>query len=250
MLAIQRLRGAEVHRDAMLHDLILVEDLVEDLERVAAADHVVFGDDLKPVDDRLFARDVVVVRHAQADADTVFRKRVESVCWHCEIRSSQWREEEVGGLSLSQASNTRRLCLRGLEPSVAQAPLPLQLFLPACFASPPPWPLQSFLPLQECLGSVGAVLRDQQETGTGGRRAVLTSGLGVEAGGCPAKKPGECGREGQVVYGIAFHEEHLSWLGRAVPRAGRDGCGGLQLRISRESFTGRASGSRSNLFHP
>ena len=44
--------------------------------------------------------------------------------------------------------------LGGLEPSVAQPPLPLQLFLPShpwSLALQPPWPLQSFLPLQECL---------------------------------------------------------------------------------------------------
>ena len=44
----------------------------------------------------------------------------------------------------------------GLEPSVAQPPLPLQLFLPLQPLSldlQPPWPLQSFLPLQECLSS-------------------------------------------------------------------------------------------------
>src|ERR1700743_1257745 len=42
----------------------------------------------------------------------------------------------------------------GLEPSVAQPPFPLQLFLPLqplSLALHPPWPLQSFLPLQECL---------------------------------------------------------------------------------------------------
>jgi hypothetical protein len=41
-----------------------------------------------------------------------------------------------------------------LEPSVAQPPLPLQLFLalqPLSLDLHPPWPLQSFLPLQECL---------------------------------------------------------------------------------------------------
>src|SRR6202051_66144 len=45
----------------------------------------------------------------------------------------------------------------GLEPSVAQPPLPLQLFLPLQPLSPvlqPPLPLQSFLPLQECLSVV------------------------------------------------------------------------------------------------
>jgi len=46
-----------------------------------------------------------------------------------------------------------------LEPSVAQPPLPLQLFLPLqpwSLVEQPPVPLQSFLPLQECLA--GGVL--------------------------------------------------------------------------------------------
>src|SRR5271154_4549486 len=37
-----------------------------------------------------------------------------------------------------------------LEPSVAQAPLPLHSFLPRSFLSPPPLPLQEFSPLQAC----------------------------------------------------------------------------------------------------
>src|SRR5271166_2651957 len=47
----------------------------------------------------------------------------------------------------------------GLEPSVAQPPLPLQLFLPLQPLSldlQPPLPLQLFLPLQECLSGVVA----------------------------------------------------------------------------------------------
>ena len=56
---------------------------------------------------------------------------------------------------LSQASNTDcYYAFGGVDPSVAQAPLPLQLFLPGCL--PPPWPLQSFLPLQECFAGAGA----------------------------------------------------------------------------------------------
>src|SRR5580704_7567430 len=53
----------------------------------------------------------------------------------------------------------------GLEPSVAQPPLPLQLFLPLQPLSPalqPPLPLQSFLPLQECL-SLSPASRDADE---------------------------------------------------------------------------------------
>ena len=188
----------------------------KDLERVAAADHVVFGDDLKPVDDWLLGEDVIVVRHAQTDADTVFRKRVESVWLHGELRFSKWNEEGVGGLGFSQASNRGGYSFGGLEPSVAQAPLPLQLFLPACLASPSALALAVIFPLAGMLGKCGCLgLTDQQETGMGGGCGASAGGLSVEAGGCPAEKPGECSGEGQVVYGIAFHEEHLSWLGRA-----------------------------------
>ena len=48
-----------------------------------------------------------------------------------------------------------------LEPSVAQPPLPLQLFLPLQPLSldlQPPWPLQSFLPLHECFDVSALVL--------------------------------------------------------------------------------------------
>ena len=41
-------------------------------QRTAAIDHEVFGDDLKPVHDRLLLEDVLVVRNAQSDADAVF----------------------------------------------------------------------------------------------------------------------------------------------------------------------------------
>ena len=54
---------------------------------------------------------------------------------------------------LAYTSLPRGSRLACLEPSVAQAPCPLQSFLPACFLSPPPCPLQSFCPLQACLGS-------------------------------------------------------------------------------------------------
>ena len=63
--------------------------------------------------------------------------------------------------------------------------------------------------------------RDKEDAGVGGRSAVLSGGLCVEANGRTAKKTSECGRKGQVVCGIDFHWEHLSWLGR-VTAAGRD----------------------------
>ena len=42
----------------MLHDAVLLEDLVEHRERAAAVDHEVLGDDLEPVDDGLLLEDV------------------------------------------------------------------------------------------------------------------------------------------------------------------------------------------------
>src|SRR3569833_2435010 len=48
-----------------------------------------------------------------------------------------------------------------LEPSVAQPPLPLQLFLalqPLLLVLQPPWPLQSFFPLQECFAGLSALV--------------------------------------------------------------------------------------------
>ena len=84
MLAIRPVGVAEVHRDAVLHDAVLLEDLVEHMERAARIDHVVFRDDLEPIHDRLLLQDVLVVRHAQADADAVVGEGVEAGGGHGE----------------------------------------------------------------------------------------------------------------------------------------------------------------------
>jgi hypothetical protein len=55
MLAVQPIGGAEIHRHAVLHDFVLLENLVEHLERATGVAHVVFGDDLEPVAGRLFS---------------------------------------------------------------------------------------------------------------------------------------------------------------------------------------------------
>ena len=79
---IGRGHRAEVHRDAVLHDAVLLEDLIEHGERAAGVDHEVFRDDFEPVHDRLAREDVLVVRNAQADADAVILKRVEAIAGH------------------------------------------------------------------------------------------------------------------------------------------------------------------------
>ena len=73
VLAVERFYGAEIHGDAVLHDAILLENLVEHVQRPSAIDHKVFRDDFEPVDHRLLFENVVVMRNAQADAYAVIR---------------------------------------------------------------------------------------------------------------------------------------------------------------------------------
>ena len=54
-------------------------------------------------------------------------------------------------------------------------------------------------------GSGGLGLRDEKDAGVSGRSDSLSSGLSVQAGISAAKNTCECGREGQVMCGVAFH---------------------------------------------
>ncbi len=82
VLAVERLNRAEVHGHAVLHDAVLLQNLVQYVQRAAAIDHEIFGDDFEPVDDRLLLQDVVVVRHPQPDPDAVLGETIEAVGWH------------------------------------------------------------------------------------------------------------------------------------------------------------------------
>src|SRR5258708_1891066 len=79
VLAVDTIRGTEVHGDAVLHHTILIDDLIEDVQRPAAIDHEVFGNDFEPVTDRFTGEDVIVMRGAQTDADAVVREPVEAI---------------------------------------------------------------------------------------------------------------------------------------------------------------------------
>jgi hypothetical protein len=70
----------------MLDNFVLIQYLVQNLERTAAADHIVFGDDFEPIDHRLLGENVVVVRHSQSNSNTVIIERVKPVCGHNDIR--------------------------------------------------------------------------------------------------------------------------------------------------------------------
>src|SRR5271154_2979203 len=126
----------------MLDDAVTFKDLVESGQRTSAIDHVIFRDDLEPVHYGFLLEDVGVMGNPQTDADPVIREPVKSIGWHM--------FEKKG-----PAQRRRRPPLRAsyLDPSVAQAPFPLQEFLPHSFLDPPPLPLQEFNPLQACFST-------------------------------------------------------------------------------------------------
>src|ERR1700723_371899 len=156
MLTISSLRRSEIHRNSVLHDFVLLQDLVENPQRASAINHEILGDDFKPVHDRLLAHNVIVVRSAQSDPYSVVSKIV--VCVGRHVRHTLSRagrpcsaapeEFGVGRPYLGDESSAG-----GFEPSVAQPPLPLHEFLPLqplSLALQPPLPLQEFWPLQAC----------------------------------------------------------------------------------------------------
>src|SRR6185437_13945565 len=61
MLAVQRLRGAEIHRDSMLNNAVTLQYFIEDLKGTASVHHVIFGDNLEPVDNRLLLENMAIV---------------------------------------------------------------------------------------------------------------------------------------------------------------------------------------------
>ena len=105
MLAIEPVGRAEIHRHAMLHDAVLLEDLIEHFERTAAIDHEIFRDDLEPIDDRLLLQNVPVMRHAQADADAVVGEIVEWICRHGDRQDTAVGEPEDWTPALANSRN-------------------------------------------------------------------------------------------------------------------------------------------------
>src|ERR1700751_2107180 len=82
MFGVQGLSRAEVHRNAVLNDSILFQNLVEDAQRPAAIDYVVLRYNFEPVDNRFSLQNVPVVRYPQADDDPVISESIESICRH------------------------------------------------------------------------------------------------------------------------------------------------------------------------
>src|SRR5260370_10081893 len=72
----------EIHRNSVLHDSVLFQYLIEDVERASPVNHEVFGNDFEPVYDRLSSQDVIVVRSAQTNPNPIIGEVVESICSH------------------------------------------------------------------------------------------------------------------------------------------------------------------------
>ena len=100
MFAIGLFRRAEVHRDAVLHHFVLIKNLIQDAQRSSAINHEIFGDDFKPIHHGLTGEDVMVMRGAQTNPNSVIRVAVKPVRWHCQLR---WilRRRGVEGQSLA-----------------------------------------------------------------------------------------------------------------------------------------------------
>src|SRR5258707_4401686 len=82
MLAIWWLMGTKVHRNTMLDDLIALKNLIKNMQRSSTIDHVVLGDDLEPIHNRLFRENVLVMRHTKTYPNSKVCESVESICWH------------------------------------------------------------------------------------------------------------------------------------------------------------------------
>src|ERR1700733_4695261 len=126
----------------MLDHAITLKNEVKRCQRAPAVDHVILRDDLEPVHFGFLFEDVGVMGNPQTDADPVIREPVKSIGWHM--------FEKKGPAHATAPSGRACYLVGGLEPSVAQAPFPLQEFLPNSFFDPPPLPLHEFNPLQAC----------------------------------------------------------------------------------------------------
>src|SRR5580704_9940932 len=87
MIAIQPLRRAEIQGDAMLDHPVAIENPVQGSEWTPAVHHEVLRNDLEPIHHRLPLEYMLVVRNAQADADTVFGESVKPICGHSNARN-------------------------------------------------------------------------------------------------------------------------------------------------------------------
>src|SRR6266478_410012 len=82
VFSIRLLRRAEIHRDTMLDDFVLIEDLVQNVQRPSAVDHEILRNDFKPVHNGFARKNMLVMWGPQAYANPVIRKRIKTIRSH------------------------------------------------------------------------------------------------------------------------------------------------------------------------
>ncbi len=87
VFAVGLLCRSEIHRDSVLHDLVLIEYLIQNVQRPAAVNHEILGDNFKPVDDGFTREDMLIVRSAQANSNPVISKPIKATFRHILFRS-------------------------------------------------------------------------------------------------------------------------------------------------------------------
>src|SRR5208282_1206357 len=70
---VERVRRSDRHRDAVKDHGVALGDLVEDGERTPTCLHVVFAEDLEPIDRGPSFEDVAIVRRTQSDTYSKLR---------------------------------------------------------------------------------------------------------------------------------------------------------------------------------
>src|SRR5258708_30499916 len=195
VLAVWLLSRSEIHGNAVLYDFVLLKDLIQDVQRPSAIDHEILRDDLKPVDNGFARENMVVVGSRQADCYTVICKPIKAISRHsCSFLSRRIEGQETSPNPRIGSLLSLDYSAGGLEPSVAQPPLPLQEFLPLQPLSPalqPPLPLQEFWPLQACF-SLTFLSSFLSWSWPSALKEVFSEGSRVEAlvaGAVPANKP-------------------------------------------------------------
>jgi hypothetical protein len=73
----------------VLDHAIAFENPVESGQRAAPIDHIIFGNNLKPVHYWCVFEDMLVVRNAKTDSDSVILKSVKSIGRHKRITGSK-----------------------------------------------------------------------------------------------------------------------------------------------------------------
>ncbi len=66
----------------MLYDFVLIEDLIQNVQRSAAVNHEILRDDFKPVDNGFARKNMLVVRSPQSNPNPVIRKRIKAIRSH------------------------------------------------------------------------------------------------------------------------------------------------------------------------